>query len=101
MRRLLIAFLLPILVVSCSSKEIVKPAPKADFIWENVGNGLIQFTNQSTNADVYSWQFDVYSTTTSEKNPKRQFGKGKYSVSLSVQNSVGVDGITKVIEVTL
>lgn len=95
MLRLAGAFLLAIVLHSCSSKESVQPAPQADFSWENVGNGLLQFTNQSTNADRYNWQFDVYSTTSSDKNPQRQFEKGTYFVTLSVQNSVGAHQITK------
>jgi PKD repeat protein len=86
---------------SCSPKEIPRPAPKAAFSWASVGEGVIQLTDQSTEADSYSWSFGDGSPAASEKSPKHAFAKNaKYTVTLSVKNPTASDQISKDIEVS-
>ncbi|MBD2752623.1 PKD domain-containing protein [Spirosoma validum] len=94
-------FCLAFLFNSCSPKETPRPAPKAVFNWSSSGNGIIQFTDQSTEADSYVWNFGDGSPTSTEKSPKHTFEKNaKYTVTLSVKNPTAGDQTSKDVEVS-
>ncbi|MBN8825489.1 MULTISPECIES: DNA/RNA non-specific endonuclease [unclassified Spirosoma] len=97
----LVLTLLSLLLSDCSRKDIPRPNPKASFIWANSGEGTIQFTDQSTEADTYNWNFGDNSTTSSEKSPRHTFpSNGSFSIQLTVKNPTGTDQLTKAIDVS-
>ena len=77
--------------------------PVADFTYEAVaGNNLaIEFTDTSTGAVSYSWNFGDNSPESFTPNPIHVYtGTGTYPVSLTVQNIAGVsDTVTQNITV--
>jgi len=75
-------------LTSCDKSEDSVPAPTADFEYES--NGLeITFTNKSTNATAYSWDFGD-GTTSTEQNPVHTYeAYGVYTVKLSVTGKGG------------
>ncbi|WP_280059686.1 PKD domain-containing protein [Spirosoma oryzicola] len=95
---LLIAFAL--LLNSCSPKEEPRPMPKASFTWTNAGEGVVQFTSQSTEADNYEWSFGDGATATTS-SPKHSYAtNGMYKVALMVKNPTGTDQITQEIQLS-
>jgi PKD repeat protein len=75
----------------------------ADFKFDNDLNDApkyIQFTNTSTDASVYSWDFGDGSTA-SEINPKHYYSKGgSYSVTLSASGNGPVSTKTKTLTIS-
>jgi len=74
------------------------PPPVADFTWDplspNAGE-TITFTNQSTNATSYSWDFDDGTTSTAE-NPTHVYSiDGTFNVQLIASGDGGKDTISK------
>jgi len=53
------------------------------------GNTLVTFTNQSTNAVGYLWNFGDSSPTSTAINPTHTYSPGIYTVSLQATNSQG------------
>ena len=69
----------------------VTAAPKAvvKFSYKSLGNGLIEFTNETLNADTYKWTFGNGDQST-EKSPKAQYQvNGTYEVRLEAINFNG------------
>ena len=78
---------------SCDKK------PKADFRYDDDGL-TVSFTNKSTNADVYAWDFGDGQTST-EANPVHQYAEAKtYTVKLTASNSSASDVMTRDITVS-
>ena len=74
-------------------------SPTVDFSFDTNGP-IVAFTNTSTNADSYSWDFDDGSTST-EVNPNHTFpGIGEYEVTLTVTNECGFIVLTQEVTVT-
>ncbi|PWB27619.1 PKD domain-containing protein [Flavobacterium sp. HTF] len=90
-----------LLLTACSSDGSSSDSgtkPVADFSFTNDGS-TFTFTNLSTNATKYRWDFGDLNFTSSEKDPvyTYQIG-GEIRVSLTVTNEAGEDAfITKVI----
>ena len=86
------------------SKNITirEPLPVADFTFSNSGlSSKVTFTNKSTNAASYLWNFGNGATSTDE-NPTISYGSsGAYTVSLKVTNSTGTSEIKKVVSVSV
>ncbi|HXC03233.1 MAG TPA: PKD domain-containing protein [Bacteroidia bacterium] len=72
---------------------VVNPVPVAAFTWGpqpvSILNPVVQFTDQSTGASAWSWQFnDSLKGTANTPNPIYTFGDtGCYPVILAVENS--------------
>lgn len=65
------------------------PKPVVKFTYKSLGNGTLQFTNESQNAEGYTWDFGDGQTTW-EINPKHSYGSnGTYEVKLIARNSNG------------
>ncbi len=81
------------------------PVPVADFSWEDMGGGTVQFTNLSENADSVEWNFgdnDFFPTTSNEENPSFTYpAQGDYLVTLTVFNDCGSDQVTQTVEVII
>jgi PKD repeat protein len=100
-------FLLIVAVLSSCKKDTgsdnqIKTPPVADFIF-SAGDGFapdtIQFTNQSTGADSYVWDFSDGSSS-SETNPSHVFqNPGTYNVKLSATNTAGMAYIIKPVSI--
>lgn len=97
MRLLFTAFVIQLLLLSCTPKEIqtggstTKTAPQASFNWKAVSQGQIQFTNTSTNAVSYQWQFGDGASPSNELNPVHTYlQNGQYTATLTVTNSVSI-----------
>lgn len=73
--------------------------PISDFTFTN-NDPSVTFSNQSTNALSFLWDFDDGSTSTNE-NPQHTYATlGSYSVSLEVEKCGMYDTITQTIEIT-
>jgi hypothetical protein len=96
--------LLAIIIFSCSDgSEDPAPAPHAAITQDKrvmEVNETVNFTNASTNADRYKWDFGNGQTSTS-KNPSVTYSKtGTYIISLISYNSEGTaDSSSSVIKV--
>ena len=72
-------------IVSCSEDPVM---PTSDFSFE-ISDKTVTFTNLSTDADSYSWDFDDGETST-EENPVHIYAAyGDYDVRLTATNSDG------------
>lgn len=83
----------------------VLPQPTADFSYVNVEgpeplSGIVDFTNLSSLADAYSWEFGN-GTTSSEENPEIRYEEdGEFSVTLIASTNYGcADTLVKSITV--
>ncbi len=84
------------LIWACSKKADPIPLPAAAFSYSSTGTGEISFTNQSTNADSYSWDFGDGTAPSTEKSPKRTYSKnGTYKATLTVKNTTGTNSLSK------
>jgi len=82
------------LLASCGKDE-PKPAPEAAFSYKATGDGrTIEFTNQSTNATSYSWDFGDGQTST-EVNPVHIYASfGEFTVTLTATGEGGTNTFT-------
>ena len=82
-----------------SSVINVYPNPMADFDFE-IENVTTTFTNISSGADRYSWDFGDGASSTEENPVHRYPGSGIYNTTLVASNSFGCkDSLTKMIDV--
>jgi hypothetical protein len=73
--------------------------PNASFLFEQTGNYFLQFTNTSSGASSYFWDFGPDNTST-EENPLAEFPfDGPYTITLIAENGCGRDTLTQTIEV--
>ena len=71
----------------------VEESPSAGFTF-NVEDNLVIFTNQSTNADTYSWDFGDMNMSNLQ-NPEHLYAtQGTYDVTLTVTNACGSNSTT-------
>ncbi len=76
------------------------PNPKADFT-SSLDGQTVTFTNTSTNADSFAWDFGDGKTST-EKAPAHAYDKvGAYVVKLTATSSVGSDEKSAALEVKI
>ncbi|HDS06665.1 MAG TPA: PKD domain-containing protein [Bacteroides sp.] len=101
MKRLIIPFAGIALMLLLNSASCTRE-PSADFSFTTpaeVGE-LIQFTNLSTNASTYSWDFGDGENST-EESPVHQFEKpDTYTVFLTAEGKGGTASTTKAVTVT-
>ena len=84
----------------CKKEATPIPIPVADFTWAALSGGTIQFTDKSTSAITYAWDFGDGKTST-EKSPKYVYGfNGTYLAKLTVTNATGNNSIEKTVTVT-
>ncbi|MFD2520019.1 outer membrane protein assembly factor BamB family protein [Emticicia soli] len=98
----LIAFLIICFTQSCFNKEKnLKPQdPKANFDFKIGKNGEVQFTNASTDAINFFWDFGNGETST-EENPKYIYKEnGSYTVKLFAQNAEKKDSLKKTVVIS-
>lgn len=91
-----------LLFVSSCKPDPVKPSPVAEFSYS--GNtqapATIIFTNSSTNASTYEWNFGDGGSST-EKNPSHIYTSGgSFTVSLKAKGEGGENSITKTIVIS-
>lgn len=85
-----------------SDEIVVSKAPTAfaNFVGSNQGEFRIQFTDFSTNADSYEWDFGDGNSSTDE-SPRHTYDKeGSYEVELTVTNKCGSHTAKKTINVS-
>ena len=88
----------------CQASDVVivtiLPAANAQFAASVVGATGV-FTNQSTNAWTYSWNFGDASPASNQQNPSHPYtANGTYTVTLTVTGACGTDTYTQVITIT-
>lgn len=95
-----------LLVIICiffsCKKDSSTPTPIADFSYSGAGvaPSTVTFTNASTNATSYSWDFGDNSTST-EVSPSHKFtAGGVYTVKLTSTGSGGTNSTSKTINIT-
>ncbi|MEI6853035.1 MAG: PKD domain-containing protein [Bacteroidota bacterium] len=102
MKNLILISLLVLSFVSC--KKEIKPDPIADFSFYVYLNepGKVDFTNKSTNATKYSWQFGDGINGSTETSPSHIYSQnGGYYVILSAISDDGVRSTTSTQTVTI
>lgn len=74
----------------------------ADFTYGN-GSSNVQFTNTSTAATSYEWDFGDGSTLSNLESPSHTFeqGAGSYEVTLTAKSDCGTNVFTQTVNVTL
>jgi PKD repeat protein len=85
------------------SKNITirEPLPVADFSFTTNSLGKVVFTNKSTNASSYLWNFGQGLTST-DSDPTTSYGSsGSYTVTLRATNGTGTSEIKKAVGVTV
>ena len=85
----LLACALAFTVFSCKDDSV--PNPVADFTYKAVTATMdVEFTNASTDAVGYSWNFGDGTGASTEMNPKHTYAvAGKYDVTLTAVGEVG------------
>ncbi len=85
----LLACALAFTVISCEDDSV--PNPVADFTFKTDAATMdVEFTNASTNAVGYSWNFGDGTGASTEMNPKHTYAvAGKYDVTLTAVGEVG------------
>jgi hypothetical protein len=77
------------IIVSCKKDES-KPKPTPDFTYE-INDKTVTFTNISTNATSYSWDFGDGSTASTTESPVHEYAAyGDFDVRLTATGSGGV-----------
>ncbi len=106
--------MLVILTGTLSCKKTVTPAPTPpappakplaafDFVIKNQGTlpDTVVFTNSSTNATAYTWNFDDGNNSI-QQSPTNVYKTAKtYNVKLVVSGSGGTDSVTKTVTISL
>jgi PKD repeat protein len=94
-----------LLLASCSKSETPSPtppaAPVANFNYTGAGlaPATVSFTNQSTNASSYSWDFGDGGTSTLS-NPSHTFLQGGvYTVRLTATGAGGSNSVSKTVNI--
>jgi PKD repeat protein len=93
-----------LLLFSCSKKDSTPatPASLANFTYSGNGTApsLVSFTNSSSNATSYSWDFGDNATSTLI-NPTRTYSQGGvHTVKLTASGSGGTNSVTKTVNIT-
>ncbi len=79
----------------------VNTAPTASFTSNSLG-GQVAFTNTSSNADEFKWDFGDGSPTSSEENPVHTYtADGTYTVTLTTSNECGETVTTSTVVVSV
>jgi PKD repeat protein len=85
-------------MISCSKDES-KPAPKPNFTFE-INDKTVTFTNTSTDATSYSWDFGDNSAVSTEMNPVHIYeAYGDYDVRLTAIGDGGQEILKQTISV--
>jgi PKD repeat protein len=95
--------LLPVLLLSCSktADTPAPPVPTASFTATNLTNGEIKFSNASTNATTYKWDFGDATPTVTDASPGHVYAlNGKYNVVLTATGAGGSASSTQVVTVS-
>ncbi len=88
----------------CQASDVVivsiLPASNALFT-SNVSGATATFTNQSTNAITYSWNFGDASPLNTTASPSHTYAvNGTYTVTLTITGPCGTDTYTQVVTIT-
>lgn len=89
------------LTITSCKKEDAKPSPTADFSYTGAGTApsTVAFTNASTNATSYAWDFGDNGTST-DPNPQHTYGiGGVYTVKLTATGGGGSSSTSKTINI--
>lgn len=74
--------------------------PTADFTFDTTQTPTVSFTNNSADADSYSWDFGDYSGLDTNENPSHTYPyNGNYKVCLTATNVVGNDSVCKYVNI--
>ncbi len=105
MRYLTFLVLASTIMVSCSKdSDENTPQPQASFTFSSTNNfkapSTVSFTNQSANAQQYSWDFGDGTPLSNNVNPIHEFtSPGKYHVVLIASNGSKFDETAKEVEI--
>ncbi len=91
-------------ITGCSMMDSIKitinVVPTANFTSANGASGLVNFTNTSTNATSYTWDFGNGQTSTSANPSNTYAANGSYIVKLTAINGSCSNSISKQINVS-
>jgi len=94
-------------ISSCNNTDTITPAPVANFSYSGTlaNDSLISYTNSSTNATSYLWDFGdpasgVNNTSTAE-NPQHTYSvMSDYTVQLTATGTGGTNSISKTLNIS-
>ena len=87
------------ILYSCGSDDSVTiPAPEADFT-SSIDGKTVTFTDASSNADTYSWDFGDGNSSTDASPSHTYTANGSYIAKLTVSNVTGEDDKSEVLEI--
>jgi len=99
MRNLFLSvFAFSFLLFGCSKDTPSTPAPVADFSYTGANTtvpAVVQFTNNSTNAISYTWDFGDGATSSATSPSHNYTAGGVFSVKLTATGAGGSNSITK------
>lgn len=82
--------------ITMNNLVVISPLPTAGFTASSAGN-TVTFTNTSTNATSYLWEFSD-NTTSTEVSPVHTFAAdGNYTAVLTATNACGTNSVTQTI----
>jgi PKD repeat protein len=94
--------LFAIIMMSGCTKSVPAPAPVASFTWtasSTTAPSVVSFTNTSTNATTYSWDFGNGSTSNVASPSNTYNSAGSFIVKLTVTGAGGTNSTTQTVNV--
>lgn len=88
-------------IISRTFQVGIQRPPKASFTFQRAGL-VVTFTDTSTGGPTgWRWDFGDGTPISTQRNPVHAFsGPGTYVVTLEVQNSIGVDSASNLVQIT-
>ena len=86
--------------VTDTQTQIIAIGPLVADFETSIDDGTVQFTNLSTNAVSYSWDFGDGGTSTEENPTHNYLAQGTYNVTLTASVGDNSESITKEVEIT-
>lgn len=102
MKRKILSFGAILLLLTNCSKKDSPPAPTVDFSYSAPNlhaPAKVKFTNGSTNATSYSWDFGNGNSSFNENPEYRYFNPGSYTIKLTANGAGGSNTATKTVKV--
>ncbi len=88
-------------LVACSEDDETVAAPVASFTVSDETSGSVTFTNTSSNATSYSWNFGDGTSSTQESPTKTYAANGAYTVTLTARGEGGENSTSQEVTISM